>query len=91
MEEKIEEFTRRLFEVSSGGVKGVVCSDEKGAPFCCRGTLDARSAAVVSQLALLASSLEPAGNVQPSFVSLSSEKSKVLLKRNNQLVVAVHK
>lgn len=72
------------------GVQGVVCADEKGAFHCGQGTLDERSAVHLAEIADLAASLELDSLIEP-VISIQSEESRLLVRRYNGIVVAVHK
>jgi len=86
MEKSFEDSANRIMSVE--GVKGVCCSSENGDLYCAKGTLDERSAAILAQLTMLAAQIEKP--IEP-IISLQSEKSRVLIRRYNNLVVGVHK
>ncbi|KAI6173493.1 Late endosomal/lysosomal adaptor and MAPK and MTOR activator 5 [Aphelenchoides besseyi] len=76
--------------MQNDGVKGVLCSDVKGDLYCKRGTMNERTAAIITQISELASQMEPDDPIEP-IVSLQSRTSRILIRRYNNLVVGVHK
>src|SRR5687767_3523721 len=76
------------FRMSVKGVEGVCASSESGDLFCAKGTMNDQSAALAAQIALLAAQLEQP--IEP-VISLQSDRSRVLIRRYNGLVTAVHK
>lgn len=70
------------------GVTGVCAANERGDLFISKGTMDDKSAAILAQLSMLASELEKP--IEP-VISLQSDKSRILIRKYNNLVVAVHK
>ncbi|KAI6209450.1 hypothetical protein M3Y96_00222700 [Aphelenchoides besseyi] len=91
--------------MQNDGVKGVLCSDVKGDLYCKRGTMNERTAAIITQISELASQMEVYGSTDVNYrsksfqpddpiepiVSLQSRTSRILIRRYNNLVVGVHK
>ncbi|KAI6232368.1 Late endosomal/lysosomal adaptor and MAPK and MTOR activator 5 [Aphelenchoides besseyi] len=76
--------------MQNDGVKGVLCADVKGDLYCKRGTMNERTAEIITQITELASQMEPDDPIEP-IVSLQSRTSRILIRRYNNLVVGVHK
>ncbi|KAI6205356.1 hypothetical protein M3Y94_00782800 [Aphelenchoides besseyi] len=76
------------FRMQNDGVKGVLCADVKGDLYCKRGTMNERTAEIITQITELASQMEDP--IEP-IVSLQSRTSRILIRRYNNLVVGVHK
>uniref|UniRef100_A0A915E0Y8 Late endosomal/lysosomal adaptor and MAPK and MTOR activator 5 n=1 Tax=Ditylenchus dipsaci TaxID=166011 RepID=A0A915E0Y8_9BILA len=82
MDKRMEQCAHELTKDTD--VKGLVCSDEHGAAFYCKGTLNEQSAAVVSQLASLCNSLEP--TIQPTAICISSSANPTQQKSYSNVV-----
>lgn len=70
-------------------VKGVLCVDNQGYAIYHQGTLNEKSAAIASQLVQIAALIDPA-NPAP-VITLQSPNSRVIIGRNKQISVAVHR
>jgi hypothetical protein len=82
----MDAYASELFKDPS--VKGVACVDNNGATYFTKGTLNSNSAAIISQLSSLASSLETSTD---PIVTVQSTSSKLIIKHVGPLSVAVHK
>jgi hypothetical protein len=72
-------------------VKGVLCMDERGQPFFHDGTLTENSAAILSQLVQISSSINTNPDSPTPIITLMSANSKVIVARNTSIIVAVHR
>ncbi|CAD5227474.1 unnamed protein product [Bursaphelenchus okinawaensis] len=86
METALEESANKI--LSKDGVTGVVCADDKGALYCCKGTLNEKSGPILAHLASLAAQIE--SPIEP-VISLQGSNSRLLARRYNGVVVGVHK
>ncbi|KAE9552484.1 hypothetical protein FO519_004297 [Halicephalobus sp. NKZ332] len=70
-------------------VKGVLCTDDQGNAIYHEGTLTETSAAIASQLVQIASQIDP--EFPAPVITLQSPNSRVVIGRNKQISVAVHR
>ena len=70
-------------------VKGVLCTDDQGNAIYHEGTLTETSAAIASQLVQIASQIDQ--DYAAPVITLQSPNSRVVIGRNKQITVAVHR